>query len=63
MAISISVVVLLAIAVWALYRYDNMRIWHATICVLFGFYLATTAAAPAIRQTLHSLVDLISGQH
>ena len=61
MAISLSVVLLLGIAVWALYRYDNLRVWHGIICILFGFYLAYTTAAPEIRHLLSNIVAALSG--
>jgi hypothetical protein len=63
LAISLSVVLLLGIAVWVLHRYAGLKFWHAAICVLFGFYLAATTAAPAIRHVMHSIVALIPGQH
>ncbi len=61
MAVSISLVVLLGITVWVLHRYAGMKFLHALACVLFGFLLATTGAAPMIRQMLGTVVTLISG--
>lgn len=63
MAVSLSLVVVLGGVVWVLHRYGGLKLWHAVICVLFGFYLAATAAAPPIRQLVHGVVSLISGQH
>jgi hypothetical protein len=63
LAVSLSLVALLGVAVWVLHRYSGLRLWHAVICILFGFYLTTTAAAPTIRQLVQSVVNLISGQH
>ena len=63
MAISLSAVVLLGIAVWLLHRYAGLKFWHATVCVLFGFFLAATTAAPTIRHIVRSIVALIPGQH
>jgi hypothetical protein len=63
LAISISAVVLLGIAVWLLYRYAGLKFWHAAVCVLFGFFLAATTAAPAIRHLVRTIVALIPGQH
>lgn len=62
MAISLSLVLVLGVAVWLLHRYVGLKFWHAVICVLFGFYLATTAAAPPIRHAVHSVVVMINGQ-
>lgn len=61
MAVSISLVVLLGITVWVLHRYAGLKFLHALACVLFGFLLATTGAAPMIRQMLGAVVTLISG--
>ena len=63
MAVSLSLVVVLGVAVWVMHRYGGLKLWHAVICILFGFYLAATAAAPSIRQLVRSVVNLISGQH
>jgi hypothetical protein len=63
LAISLSAVVLLGITVWALHRYAGLKFWHAAICVLFGFYLATTTAAPAIRHMIRSIIAVLPGQH
>ena len=63
MAISLSIVMLLGIAVWLLYRYAGLKFWHAVVCVLFGFFLATTTAAPAIRHMVRSILAAIAGQH
>jgi hypothetical protein len=63
LAISLSAVVLLGIAVWLLHRYAGLKFWHAAVCVLFGFFLAATTAAPAIRHIVRSIVALIPGQH
>jgi hypothetical protein len=56
-------VLVLGITVWVLHRYAGLKFWHAVVCVLFGFFLATTAAAPMIRSAVATIVALISGQH
>jgi hypothetical protein len=63
LAISLSVVALLGITVWLLHRYAGLKFWHAAVCILFGFFLAATTAAPAIRHLVRSIVALIPGQH
>jgi F0F1-type ATP synthase assembly protein I len=63
LAISLSLVLLLGIAVWLLYRYAGLKAWHVVVCVLFGFFLATTTAAPAIRHIVRSILAAIPGQH
>ncbi len=62
MAISISLIVLLAIAVWALYRFSAMKLWHGLVCILFGFYLASSSLAPEISTTVTSVIRTLTGQ-
>ncbi len=61
MAVSLSLVVLLGITVWVLHRYAGLKFLHALACVIFGFLLAATGAAPMIRQIIASVASLISG--
>ena len=44
MAISLSLVLVLGVAVWLLHKYAGLKLWHGVICVLFGFYLATSSS-------------------
>lgn len=61
LAISISFVVLLAFAVWLLHRYAALKLWHGLVCILFGFYLATSSLAPEIRTTVTAIVRALTG--
>jgi hypothetical protein len=60
MIISISLVLFFAVAAWVLYRYGGMKMWHALVCIAFGFYLATTSLAPMIRNAMTSIVSTFS---
>ena len=62
MAISLSLVLVLSIAVWVLHKYAGLKVWHGVICVLFGFYLATSTLAPEIRTTLTAIIHAVTGQ-
>jgi len=62
LAISISLIALLAVAVWALYRFAALRLWHGLICILFGFYLASSSVAPEIRTTVASIIRALTGR-
>lgn len=62
MIISVSAVLLLAIAVAALVRYAGLKAWHAAVCVLAGFYLASTSVAPAIGKTVRDMIGAVTGQ-
>jgi hypothetical protein len=62
--ISISLVLLLGAAIVLAWRYMGLRVWQAVICAVFGFYLAQTTAAPAVRHLITSIVGaLTTGQH
>jgi hypothetical protein len=60
-AVTVSLVALLGVTVFVLHRYAGMKFLHGVICVLFGFLLAATGAAPMIRQIVAGLAALISG--
>ena len=62
MTATIPVVALLGAAVFVAYRYTGLRIWHAALCLVCGFLIASTSAAPQIRADLAALlVWLLSG--
>lgn len=62
MAISISLVLVLAIAVWLLHKYGGLKVWHGIVCILFGFYLASSSLAPEINTTLTAMIRAFTGQ-
>ncbi len=62
MVISLSLVLVLGVMVWLLHRYAGLKIWHGVICVLFGFFLATTSFAPEIRTTVTAIIHALTGQ-
>jgi hypothetical protein len=59
-AITISLVLVFAVAAWVLYRYGGMKLWHGLVCIAFGFYLATSSFAPAINRVVTSIVSSFS---
>jgi hypothetical protein len=61
-AVSLSLVFVFGIAVWVLYRYAGLKVWHAFACIAFGFYLATSNVAPEINAAVTAIVHAISGQ-
>ncbi|MFI9205219.1 hypothetical protein [Streptomyces sp. NPDC053048] len=60
MALSISAVVLLAIIVFLLVRKSGLKAGHAAVCVLLGFYLASSSIAPTLNQFTTSVQSMIS---
>ncbi|MEU2224736.1 MULTISPECIES: hypothetical protein [unclassified Streptomyces] len=60
MAISLSVVVLLAVILVVLIRGGNIKAGPAIVAILFGFFLASSGMAPSITRFLNSIADSIS---
>jgi hypothetical protein len=60
--VPVSAVLLFGVLVWLLIRHAGMKAWHALIAVLFGFFVASTAAAPQIRAALTSAIRVLSGR-
>ncbi|WP_405612764.1 hypothetical protein OG292_12170 [Streptomyces sp. NBC_01511] len=61
MALSISAVVLLAIVVVLLVRKSGLKGGHALVCVLLGFYLASSSVAPTISELTTNVAGMIGG--
>ncbi len=61
MTITLSLVVILGAAVAFLVRYMGLRVWHAFVCMAFGFCLAATTLAPQIRQVIQGIIHSMSG--
>ncbi|MFJ6087007.1 hypothetical protein ACIQI8_37030 [Streptomyces sp. NPDC092369] len=60
MAISISVLVLLLILAVIFLRSGGLKVSHALVCVLLGFFLAGTSMAPTIHGGLTATADIVS---
>jgi hypothetical protein len=41
--VTLSVVLLLSAAVIVLCRHAGLRLWHAAVCIVLGFYLASSS--------------------
>ncbi|MEU6911679.1 hypothetical protein ACFY78_27320 [Streptomyces olindensis] len=61
MAISISVVLLLVILAVIFLRNGGLKVSHALVCLLLGFYLASTSIAPTIHSGLTATAEIVSG--
>jgi hypothetical protein len=59
--VSIPLVVILGAVVYLAWRYMGLRVWQAVLCLLFGFLLAATTAAPSINDAITSVVRWLSG--
>jgi hypothetical protein len=56
LTVTVSLALLLGIVAFLLCRYAGLKIWHAAVCVILGFYLASTSFAPYISQFTESLI-------
>jgi hypothetical protein len=61
--VSIPLVAILGVAVYVAYRYMGLRVWQAIVCLLAGFLLAATTAAPHISEMLRAIVQWLGGSH
>ncbi|GGQ21724.1 hypothetical protein ACFFKE_14250 [Streptomyces mutabilis] len=59
MAVSISVVLLLSVLAVIFLRNGGLKISHALVCLLLGFYLAGTSVAPTISSGLTATADIV----
>ncbi|MDQ1010784.1 hypothetical protein ACWD0A_08305 [Streptomyces sp. NPDC002867] len=60
MAISLSVVLLLAIVLVVLIRSGSIKPGPAIVAALFGFFLASTGMAPSINRFMNSIAETIN---
>jgi hypothetical protein len=61
MTISIPLIALIAVVVYVAYRNMGLRGWHAVACMILGFLLAATGAAPQITSILSAVVRWLGG--
>ena len=63
MILTLSVVILLGALVLFLVRYARLPAWQAAVCVLFGFFLASSSLAPFIRDVTRAAAGFLAGLH
>jgi hypothetical protein len=61
MIVSIPLIAIIAIVAWIAYRHMGLRLWHAIVCVILGFLLAATGAAPDINQVIATVTRWFGG--
>jgi hypothetical protein len=59
LAVTLSLLAILAVVVFVLCRYAGLRVWHALVCVLLGFYLASSSLAPDINRIVESIIHAL----
>ncbi|MEK8146466.1 hypothetical protein NKH18_49995 [Streptomyces sp. M10(2022)] len=61
MAISISLVLLMLILAVIFLRNGGLKVSHALVCALLGFFLAGTSMAPTIHEGIAATASVVSG--
>ncbi|MQS13860.1 DUF2304 family protein [Streptomyces kaniharaensis] len=61
MALSVSAAMLMLVIVVVLIRRSGLKLSHAIVCGLLGFYLASSSLAPSISQVTSNLAGMING--
>ena len=56
MTVSIPLLTLMVIVVYVAYRHTGLKAWHAIVCLILGFLLASTGAAPQINSLISGIV-------
>ena len=59
MTVTVSVVSALGVVVFLLCRYAGLKVWHAAICIVLGFYLASSSLAPEMSRATHDLFHML----
>ncbi|MBT2471033.1 hypothetical protein J7E97_25010 [Streptomyces sp. ISL-66] len=61
MVISLSVVVLLLVLAWIFMRGGGLKLSHALVCVMLGFYLASSSLAATIHNGFSATAEVVGG--
>jgi hypothetical protein len=60
LTVSVPLVAILGAIVIVAWRFMGLRVWMALVCLLFGFFLAATSAAPEIRHLVTAIVRALT---
>jgi hypothetical protein len=60
MTVSIPLVAIVGLVVFLAWRYMGLRVWQAVACLVLGFLLAATTAAPQIHSLITGIVQWLS---
>ena len=60
MTVTMPLVLIIGLVVFVAYRFMGLRIWQAIVCLIFGFLLAATTAAPEIHNLITGFVQWVT---
>lgn len=63
MTVTFPLVLVVGVGVLVAYRYMGLRVWQAVLCLIFGFLLAASTAAPGIRGAITAVVHWLGDSH
>jgi hypothetical protein len=58
--VSIPLVALVGALIYIAWRYMGLRVWQIIVCLIFGFLLAATTAAPQIQNLITGIVQWLA---
>jgi hypothetical protein len=61
LTVTIPLVALVAVVALIAWRFMGLRMWQLIVCLLLGFLLAATSAAPEINQVVTGIVHALTG--
>jgi hypothetical protein len=61
LTVTIPLVVLVAALAFVAWRFMGLRMWQLILCLLLGFLLAATSAAPEINNMVTGIVHAFTG--
>lgn len=61
MALSISAAMLMLVIVVVLHRRSGLKLSHAIVSALLGFYLASSSIAPSIQSVTTNVAGMLNG--
>ncbi len=57
--VSVSLVLLLGAVLLVALRYTRLRLWHAAVCVAFGFCLGKSVSTPEFQNVITTLTRVL----
>ena len=57
MTVSIPLVALFGLGAYLAWRFMGLRLWQAAMCMICGFLVAGTSAAPHVNQTITAIIQ------
>ena len=60
MVVTLPLVAVIGAVIFVAWRFMGLRVWQLVVCLVFGFLLAATTAAPTIRHLITLIVRQVT---